>query len=174
MARSQPGAKLIGSSTPESSSNGSVDVKISGANESSSPSQSARAYDTGVIISPSRASSASIRHDAERMNAESERQRQQDQQQRLDDHDQDVAQRAAEQQREAADRRHPQAFDDPAAQLGDQAEADARGTEQPELNQQARHEHVVRAASGKSRVCEQSTPAAARTAPGTALAGSRR
>src|SRR5690348_11879566 len=60
IARSQSGANDSGSSTPESSSSGSDAEKISGAYESSLPSHSATAYETGVIMRPSSASSASI------------------------------------------------------------------------------------------------------------------
>ena len=56
-------------------------------------------------------------HHAEGMDAQAKRERDQDQDQRLQDDREHVAQRAAEQQRDPADRRDPQALDDPHAQL---------------------------------------------------------
>ena len=57
----------------------------------------------------------------------------------------DVAECPAEQQRRAADRGHLQPFDHSGAQLCDQREADERGAEQGEQDQQPGDEHVVHA-----------------------------
>ena len=62
--------------------------------------------------------------------------------------DDDVAQRAAEQQREPADRGDPGALDDAGPQFGDQAEALEQAAEDGQQHQQAGHEDLVRVGVG--------------------------
>ena len=62
---------------------------------------------------------------------------------RLDEQRHHVAQRAAEQQGEPADRGDPGALDDAGPQLGDEAEALEQAAEDGEHHQQAGHEDLV-------------------------------
>src|SRR5205814_1560455 len=89
-------------------------------------------------------------HDAEGVDAQAKRECDEDQDQRLKNDREHVAQRAAEQKRNAAHRRHPKPLDDPHAQLGDQAEPHARSAEHAQLHQQPRNEDVVRPTGRKS------------------------
>jgi hypothetical protein len=77
-----------------------------------------------------------------RIHGEAERDGHDDHHDRLDLEDHHVAQRAAEEHRGAAHRRHAHPFDDALAEFRDQPEADEQA-EHRELDQQPRDKHVV-------------------------------
>jgi len=57
----------------------------------------------------------------------------------------------SEKEGEAGRRRDPHALDDAGPHLGEQSEADEGGAEDPELNEQARHEDAPGVGGGKPR-----------------------
>ena len=146
IVRSHSGANDIGSITPDRSRSGSAIAWVSGASASSLPMTRAIAYEIGPSIRPMSASSPNATTNAQRVDRQAERDRQHDEDQALEQEHDDVAEAAAEDRRGAAHRRHPHPLDDAVAHLVDEPEADERRAEQGGHDEQARDEHVERAA----------------------------
>ncbi len=117
---------------------------MSGASASSLLRISPAAYDSGAMTRAMRASSPSTTGTPAGSICSPNGTAEDDQEDRLGEEDDDVPERATEEHRDPAHRRHPHAFHDAAAELRDEPEADERGAIDGDLDEQARDEPVER------------------------------